>query len=229
MNFAKEILDAIEIIVKQAVEDNTTKIYTGVCQSVSSDGMCELNINGKTNAVKYYGGTPKISEVYRVFVPFGNMSAAFIIVPGEAEESSSDITSYTQLTDLPKINNITLNGNKTSTDLGLYGTNNIPPYPVTSVNGKTGEVIIDVGGSDVKSVNGKTGVVVLNKSDIGLSEVDNVQQYSINNPPPYPVTSVNGMTGDVVVSTGGGGGVDIVLSAEQPTTQNKGDFWYEVV
>ena len=34
-------------------------------------------------------------------------------------------------------------------------------------------------------------VVTLNKSDVGLGNVDNVQQYSESNPPPYPVTSVN--------------------------------------
>lgn len=37
------------------------------------------------------------------------------------------------------------------------------------------------------------------KSDIGLGNVDNVKQYSASNPPPYPVTSVNGQTGDVTV------------------------------
>lgn len=35
------------------------------------------------------------------------------------------------------------------------------------------------------------------KAQIGLSNVDNVRQYSSSNPPPYPVTSVNGMTGAV--------------------------------
>lgn len=38
------------------------------------------------------------------------------------------------------------------------------------------------------------------KSEVGLSNVDNVKQYSVNNPPPYPVTSVNGATGTVTVS-----------------------------
>lgn len=38
------------------------------------------------------------------------------------------------------------------------------------------------------------------KSEIGLGNVDNVKQYSANNPPPYPVTSVNGKTGAVTVS-----------------------------
>lgn len=49
----------------------------------------------------------------------------------------------------------------------------------------------------VNSVNGKTGDVVITKSDIGLSNVDNVKQYSVSNPPPYPVTSVDGETGAV--------------------------------
>ena len=51
----------------------------------------------------------------------------------------------------------------------------------------------------VVSVNGKTGDVKLVKADVGLSQVDNVKQYSAKNPPPYPVTSVNGKTGDVTV------------------------------
>lgn len=39
------------------------------------------------------------------------------------------------------------------------------------------------------------------KSDVGLGNVDNVQQYSASNPPPYPVSSVNGQTGTVIVPT----------------------------
>ena len=38
------------------------------------------------------------------------------------------------------------------------------------------------------------------KSEVGLGNVDNVKQYSASNPPPYPVTSVNGQTGAVTVS-----------------------------
>lgn len=36
-------------------------------------------------------------------------------------------------------------------------------------------------------------------AEVGLGNVDNVQQYSASNPPPYPVTSVNGKTGAVIV------------------------------
>lgn len=38
------------------------------------------------------------------------------------------------------------------------------------------------------------------KSEVGLGNVDNVKQYSANNPPPYPVASVNGKTGAVKLS-----------------------------
>lgn len=37
------------------------------------------------------------------------------------------------------------------------------------------------------------------KNDVGLGNVENVKQYSENNPPPYPVTKVNGKTGDVTL------------------------------
>lgn len=42
------------------------------------------------------------------------------------------------------------------------------------------------------------------KSDVGLGNVDNVQQYSASNPPPYPVQSVDGKTGAVTVLPSGG-------------------------
>lgn len=83
----------------------------------------------------------------------------------------------------------------------------------------------EIVGSGVSSVNGKSGSVVLTGDDIAVSgaiitniatklntfdqeimairkRVDNT--YSPSNPPPYPVTSVNGQTGEVVIPTGGG-------------------------
>lgn len=38
------------------------------------------------------------------------------------------------------------------------------------------------------------------KRQVGLSAVDNIRQYSANNPPPYPVLKVNGKTGAVVLN-----------------------------
>ena len=84
-----------------------------------------------------------------------------------------------------------------------YGPKNAPPYPVTSVSGKT-------------------GAVTLTKGDVGLSNVDNVKQYSSTNPPPYPVTSVNGQTGAVKT-------VKVVVSSAAPDNMNDGDLWYKIL
>lgn len=94
MDLTNELLDAIEIIVRQVVEENTAKIYTGICKSVYT-GSCKIMINGKDNTVKSYGGTPVVGETYRVFVPSGNMSMAFIIVPGAGSSSSFVLPSST--------------------------------------------------------------------------------------------------------------------------------------
>lgn len=65
---------------------------------------------------------------------------------------------------------------------GAYTAANPPPYPVTSVNGKTGAVIIDIPAN----------------------------VYTEDNPPPYPVTSVNlAETKDVItVYVPEGGGIE---------------------
>ena len=126
----------------------------------------------------------------------------------------------------------------TSTELGYLGgvTSNIQTQlnsklsaaPVTSVNSKTGAVKLTA--ADVsavpttRTVNGHalSVNVTVSKSDVGLGNVDNVKQYSASNPPPYPVTSVNGQTGAVTVK-----GVEIVMQAAQPSGQSTGDFWYQ--
>ena len=122
-----------------------------------------------------------------------------------------------------KIENGTITlGNQTITPL--------TSAPVTSVNSKTGAVVLtanDVGAlpadTVIPTVNNATLTIRRNsvdvgsftansandvnidinvptdKSDIGLGNVDNVKQYSDTNPPPYPVTSVNGHTGAVTV------------------------------
>lgn len=149
MDVANEILDAIEIIVDKKIRENTAQIYPGVCKSVSGN-TCVVSINGKDNTVRFYGSTPSVDSIYRVFVPNGNMSMAFVITGGGSGggSSPSGVTSYKKLTDLPSINGVTLQEGATSKSLSLYGSGNEPNYPVTKVNGKTGEVILtasDVG------------------------------------------------------------------------------------
>lgn len=215
MSFANEILDAIEIMVRQVVEDNTTKIYTGVCKSITTT-TCTLTINGKDNTVKYYGGTPIVGTVYQVFIPFGNMSAAFIIVPGSSGGTVTGVTSVNGKTgtvvlnanDVGALPNTTTIPTKTSeldNDSGFIDNSALDGYAKTiDIPTKTSQLTNNSGfitsaQVPVTSVNTKTGAVNLVKSDIGLSNVDNVKQYSTSNPPPYPVTSVNNKTGAVVL------------------------------
>ena len=122
---------------------------------------------------------------------------------------------YNNLENKPSINSVTLIGNKTPADFGLYGTNNAPPYPVKSVNTKTGDVVLtasDVGAlpdttviptktsdltndsgfltsAPVSSVNGKTGAVVLNASDVNA--LPNTTTY---------VSTVDGSSGAVTTN-----------------------------
>ena len=193
----QELIESIGLMIEKGMESNTN-IYTGVVKSV--DGKrAVVTVNGQNQNVSIATADVSSGNVVRVFVPEGNMSAAFIIKAEASGGGGTTTAAYGDLTGKPRINGVTLVDNKTSKELKLYGTDNAPPYPVTSVNGQTGDVTISAGGN-VDSVNGKTGVVVLNKSDIGLGNVDNVRQYSTSNPPPYPVQSVDGATGAVVTN-----------------------------
>lgn len=118
MDIANEILDAIEIIVDKKIRDNAAQIYYGVCKSIKTN-TCTMSINGRENIIQYYGGTPQIGAVYRVFVPNGNMSAGFIIVPGKTDDTPVETGDYNNLINLPSINDIELKGNKTAADLGI--------------------------------------------------------------------------------------------------------------
>ena len=97
-----------------------------------------------------------------------------------------------------------------------YSSSNPPPYPVKSVNSKTGAVTLTA-----TDVGARPSTWTPSKSDVGLDNVDNVKQYSASNPPPYPVTSVNGKTGAVTIS--------IPIQASTPVGQKVGDLWFKVV
>ena len=179
MNFANDILDAIEIMVKQVVEDNATKIYTGVCKTAGVNN-CVLTINGKDNTVKYYGGVPVVGTVYQVFIPFGNMSAAFIIVPGaggqDPETGVSSVNGKTgavvlTANDVGALPNTTTIPTKTSeldNDSGFINSSALGEYAkTTDIPTKTSQLtnnsgFITANDVPVQSVDGGTGAVVTN-------------------------------------------------------------------
>lgn len=184
----KELIESIGLMIEKGMELNTN-IYTGVVKSV--DGKrAVVAVNGQNQNVSIATADVSSGNVVRVFVPQGNMSAAFIIKAEASGGGGPTTTAYGDLTGKPQINGVTLVDNKTSKELNLYGTGNEPPYPVTSVNGQTGDVTIEVGGN-VDSVNGKTGAVVLSAADVGAlpnttvipdktSQLDNDSGYITN-------------------------------------------------
>ena len=89
MDVANEILDAIEIIVDKKIREQATQIYSGICKNVNGDS-CVMFINGKNNTVQFYGSTPIVGAIYKVFVPYGNMSSAFAITGIVAKSDDED-------------------------------------------------------------------------------------------------------------------------------------------
>lgn len=99
-----------------------------------------------------------------------------------------------------------------SNRFAIYDEGNPPPYPVTSVNGKTGAVIlfsdhdgayIQFPDSDLSQwnvyriIDEQTNGIQFHKDGaaVRMQGTNRYQIYDEGNPPPYPVTSVNGQTG----------------------------------
>ena len=121
MGFVSDFLDAMEYLIQKYQKECTT-IYSGTVQSVS-DKSCSMNVNGNVyNNIAYYGIAPIVGNSYRVFVPFNNMSLAFIIVPSTTTSGSSDVSSVNVKTgdavlnyaDVGDLSNTTVIPSKTS-------------------------------------------------------------------------------------------------------------------
>lgn len=78
MDARNEILDAIEVMISRAME-KTTKIYNATCTGVIDNNTGVVIVNGVQTKITYYGNPPLVNHQYRVFVPEGNMSNAFMI------------------------------------------------------------------------------------------------------------------------------------------------------
>ena len=107
-----------------------------------------------------------------------------------------------------------MNGNQASR---VYTTDNPPAYPVTSVNGQTGAVVLypDAGvrfpDVDDAYMNmrrqidsaGTPAIVGIEVDKTKAKRMNGTSRYDIydaGNPPPYPVTSVNGQTGAIILA-----------------------------
>lgn len=133
----------------------------------------------------------------------------------------------------------------------IYDAENPPPYPVTSVNSATGAVILyqnpsvifpevtDNAWSIFRNAGGTTlGIRFTDGKIYRINSTNNLQVYDEGNPPPYPVTSVNGQTGAVnitfpVTSVNGQTGavtlqipfVNTAPEILELQTDSPGDYW----
>ena len=78
---------------------------------------------------------------------------------------------YTDLSNKPSINGVTLSGNKTAAQLGLATPSDIPTVPVQSVNNKTGAV--ELSASDVSALP-LAGGTMSGAIDMGRNKITNV-------------------------------------------------------
>ena len=69
----------------------------------------------------------------------------------------------------------------------------------TNISAEKSGAAADVQKNLTEHINDKANPHEVTKAQVGLRNVENVKQYSDSNPPPYPVTSVNGQTGEVTI------------------------------
>lgn len=187
MRAQNELLDAIQVLIDKSLKDKATKVTGGKVKSASG-GRAVITINGYDYPIPYSGDAPKVGSTVRVFIPNGNMSDAFI--GGGGGGGSTGTTNYNNLTNKPSINGTTLSGNKTSTELGVYGTGNEPPYPVMSVNGQTGDV----------TLNADSVGALPSTTKIPSATSDLTNDSGFITAADAPVQSVDGQTGEVVTN-----------------------------
>ena len=177
-------LDGLILTVTDLSNDKILYIYSAV-----SSLWINAGING-VDLSKYVG------VAQQTFTDAEKAQARQNIGAGTSSFSGN----YNDLADKPTIPSKTsdlTNDSGFITDAALddYAKTADVPTKVSQLSNDAGYVTAKQ--APVQSVAGKTGAVTLAKGDVGLSNVDNVKQYSASNPPPYPVTSVNGKTGAV--------------------------------
>ena len=158
--------------ISQTLGTSTTKVPSekAVSDALSAAGAGDMlkSTYDPTGSVATAGGIPDYVESSAPVTSVNSKTGAVVL-------TANDVGALPADTVIPTVNNATLTIRRNSVDIGSFTAN--------SAN----DVNIDIN-------------VPTDKSDIGLGNVDNVKQYSATNPPPYPVTSVNGKTGDVTVN-----------------------------
>ena len=211
---SEELLQSIDIIAQNAAK-NSVKIYTAIVTAIADNNTCSVRVNGKTHSnIVYYGDAPTVNKSYRVFCPNGSMNQAFIITSG----GSSGESAYT----LPIASADVLGGIKVGAGLTI-STEGI----LSATGGGTADAV------EWKNVLDKPTTVAgygitdakIDGNNVVLGD-KTITPYTPSNPPTYPVDSVNGKTGVVVLSAADVGALPNTTVIPDKTSQLDNDSGY---
>lgn len=202
-------------------------------------------VSDLTNDVGYITGMEILSYGNSTFADFLAAYTAKKVVYCRASSNANPATgSQTRLAFMAYVNNA---DNPTEVEFQYYRSvsahtasqqgDQVFVYKLTKTAGwtvTTREASVKVVAGTNMTSSYSNGTITLNantptKETVGLGSVDNVRQYSATNPPPYPVTSVNGSTGAVTVPTyeskaaaSGGTDVSLVTTGEKYNWNTRG-------
>ena len=204
----KQDIDAVASRVATN-EDNIAMLDSDVETAQSDITTLKTNVTEVTNALtskqdKIVGGASTITE--------DNLTANRVLVSNSS--GKVDVSGVTS-TELSYLSGITskvqdqIDGKVNKSGDTMTGTLTVGSASLQTNGYVTGTWLKTT--ADIALSSTPTKIAVINdgwvysrtpaqiKADIGLGNVDNVKQYSSTNPPPYPVTSVNGQTGAVTI------------------------------
>ena len=211
---SEELLQSIDIIAQNAAK-NGVKIYTAIVTAISDNNTCSVRVNGKTHSnIAYYGDAPTVNKSYRVFCPNGSMNQAFIITGG----GSSGESAYT----LPIASADVLGGIKVGAGLTISTEGTL-----SATGGGTADAVEWNNVLDKPTTIAGYGITdaKIDGNNIVLGD-KTITPYTPSNPPTYPVDSVNGKTGVVVLSAADVGALPNTTVIPDKTSQLDNDSGY---
>ena len=211
---SEELLQSIDIIAQNAAK-NGVKIYTAIVTAISDNNTCSVRVNGKTHSnIVYYGDAPTVNKSYRVFCPNGSMNQAFIITGG----GSSGESAYT----LPIASADVLGGIKVGAGLTISTEGTL-----SATGGGTADAVEWNNVLDKPTTIAGYGITdaKIDGNNIVLGD-KTITPYTPSNPPTYPVDSVNGKTGVVVLSAADVGALPNTTVIPDKTSQLDNDSGY---
>ena len=211
---SEELLQSIDIIAQNAAK-NGVKIYTAIVTAVGDNNTCSMRVNGKTHSnIAYYGDAPTVNKSYRVFCPNGSMNQAFIITGG----GSSGGSAYT----LPIASADVLGGIKVGAGLTISTEGTL-----SATGGGTADAVEWNNVLDKPTTIAGYGITdaKIDGNNVVLGD-KTITPYTANNPPAYPVDSVNGKTGVVELNAADVGALPNTTVIPDKTSQLDNDSGY---